>query len=71
MILFVVYGAWLSLVERTVRDREVAGSNPVAPTIDRKRDFLIENPFLFICAGMGAHSKKLLTGENTCETFLE
>ena len=26
-------GAWLSLVERTVRDREVAGSNPVAPTI--------------------------------------
>ena len=25
-------GAWLSLVERPVRDREVAGSNPVAPT---------------------------------------
>ena len=25
-------GAWLSLVERSVRDREVAGSNPVAPT---------------------------------------
>ena len=28
-----VVGAWLSLVERTVRDREVGGSNPLAPTI--------------------------------------
>ena len=28
-------GAWLSLVERCVRDAEVAGSNPVAPTILR------------------------------------
>ena len=27
-------GAWLSLVERCVRDAEVAGSNPVVPTID-------------------------------------
>ena len=26
------YGAWLSLVERSVRDREVVGSNPIAPT---------------------------------------
>ena len=26
------YGAWLSLVERHVRDVEVASSNPVAPT---------------------------------------
>ena len=26
------HGAWLSLVERCVRDAEVAGSNPVAPT---------------------------------------
>jgi hypothetical protein len=26
-------GAWLSLGERTVRDREVGGSNPLAPTI--------------------------------------
>ena len=25
-------GAWLSLVERTVRDREVGGSNPLGPT---------------------------------------
>src|SRR5262249_30017279 len=28
----VVSGAWLSLVERSVRDREVEGSNPFAPT---------------------------------------
>ncbi len=26
------FGAWLSLVERSVRDREVGGSNPLAPT---------------------------------------
>lgn len=26
-------GMWLSLVERLVRDQEVAGSNPVIPTI--------------------------------------
>src|SRR5437899_3355898 len=29
-------GAWLSLVERSVRDREVGGSNPLAPTISFK-----------------------------------
>ena len=28
-------GVWLSLVERTVRDREVGGSNPPTPTIQR------------------------------------
>ena len=27
---------WLSLVERIVRDDEVAGSNPVIPTISKK-----------------------------------
>jgi hypothetical protein len=26
-------GAWLSLVERLVRDQEAGGSNPLAPTI--------------------------------------
>ena len=30
--LYMSTGAWLSLVERLVRDQEVAGSNPVAPT---------------------------------------
>ena len=29
-------GVWLSLVERFVRDEEVAGSNPVTPTISFK-----------------------------------
>ena len=28
-----VIGAWLSLVERLVRDQEAGGSNPLAPTI--------------------------------------
>ena len=27
------YGAWLSLVERCVRDAEVVGSNPFAPNL--------------------------------------
>ncbi len=31
-LLHSLIGAWLSLVERYVRDVEVAGSNPVAPT---------------------------------------
>ena len=33
-------GAWLSLVERSVRDREVAGSNPVAPIRKRRNTSL-------------------------------
>ena len=33
-------GAWLSLVERCVRDAEVAGSNPVAPTIGQTPEHL-------------------------------
>ena len=31
MNIVVGYGVWLSLVERYVRDVEVAGSNPVTP----------------------------------------
>src|SRR5215213_1366049 len=31
-------GAWLSLVERSVRDREVGGSNPLAPTFSFRED---------------------------------
>ena len=31
------FGAWLSPVERTVRVREVVGSNPAAPTNDYHR----------------------------------
>ena len=35
-IIALLVGAWLSLVERTVRDREVGGSNPLAPTKNLK-----------------------------------
>jgi hypothetical protein len=35
-IIHLLVGAWLSLVERSVRDREVGGSNPLAPTIQIK-----------------------------------
>ncbi len=31
-------GLWLSLVERCVRDAEAAGSNPVNPTRDQRRE---------------------------------
>jgi hypothetical protein len=43
---------WLSLVERCVRDAEVAGSNPVIPTIF--------NPIGMIPIGSGS-SKPLLS----------
>ena len=31
----IFFGAWLSLVERLVRDQEAGGSNPLAPTTKR------------------------------------
>lgn len=37
---FCFVGLWLSLVERSVRDREVAGSNPVNPTIFSPRKII-------------------------------
>ena len=43
--------AWLSLVERCVRDAEVAGSNPVAPTLIKpgvSRVFLFESAYSFL-----------------------
>ena len=36
-VLHIQDGAWLSLVERCVRDAEVAGSNPVAPILKPHR----------------------------------
>ena len=36
-----MHGAWLSLVERCVRDAEVAGSNPVAPIFNFKAGRII------------------------------
>ena len=35
IIIFVVDGAWLSLVEHLAWDQGAAGSNPAAPTINR------------------------------------
>lgn len=47
-------GLWLSLVERSVRDREVAGSNPVNPTI-----FLLISEFPpFFCCEISAFAVK-------------
>ena len=42
-----IFGMWLSLVERCVRDAEVAGSNPVTSTI-KKRYQMKGVSFLFI-----------------------
>ena len=39
--------AWLSLVERYVRDVEVAGSNPVASTFYESGDLLFPDFFVF------------------------
>ena len=43
-VLINTIGAWLSLVERFVRDEEVVGSNPVAPIFYAQKylDFLSE-----------------------------
>ena len=38
-------GTWLSLVERCVRDAEVAGSNPVVPTMKTKGLTNVVSPF--------------------------
>ncbi len=56
-------GAWLSLVERPVRDREVAGSNPVAPT---KRDFHFRRRSLFYIIGKSPESYDTKTFRTGC-----
>src|SRR5256885_15623423 len=48
------HGAWLSLVERSVRDREVVGSNPIAPTYNphkHEREAVKRFPFVFMAEG--------------------
>ncbi len=42
-------GAWLSLVERCVRDAEAAGSNPVAPSWLDMRPFSEKTERLSLC----------------------
>ena len=49
-------GLWLSLVERSVRDREVAGSNPVNPTISSLKS---QNCTVFCCE-IGAFAVKVV-----------
>ena len=48
-------GVWLSLVERYVRDVEVAGSNPVTPTND---EGILEEGFLFLLLRDSSRPKK-------------
>ncbi len=63
-------GAWLSLVERSVRDREVGGSNPLAPTISFKntvaiiwRPYLFAAPFLAVKLLFRTADCRLATGD--------
>lgn len=61
------HGMWLSLVERSVRDREVEGSNPFIPTIitERCRSLVYRNS-LENCRGVchrGFESHSLLQSE--------
>ena len=50
---YTIVGAWLSLVERSVRDAEVGGSNPLAPTTEQRgsNDILVVAPLLYIFDG--------------------
>ena len=56
-------GVWLSLVERVVRDDEVASSNLVTPT-KKKRQFSFRRlPFLFVLFFVLLSSLKLSFSE--------
>lgn len=60
------FGLWLSLVEHRVRDAGVAGSNPVNPTIDRKRPGHM--PWPFLCAEIFRRKGGLLSsGRGVCK----
>ena len=43
-----VFGAWLSLVERLVRDQEVQSSNLCAPTINGRNQIRAAHGFEFV-----------------------
>ena len=59
--IFVIIEAWLSLVERCVRDAEAVGSNPVASTVNLS---VHETDRFFECAKHGTNlaSESLVTG---------
>jgi hypothetical protein len=57
-------GVWLSSVEHTVRDREVEGSNPSAPT-NSPRPFKVEGLFFYaggILLGFGLRGELARSG---------
>ncbi len=56
-IVHIVVGMWLSLVERSVRDADVAGSNPVIPTIIRSEFLSSQRRFYF----PQIHKKKIIS----------
>lgn len=55
-------GTWLSLVEHSVWDRRVAGSNPVTPTIELKKDY-------FIIGISFANDEVVFFGMNACSSL--
>ena len=69
---FIYFEAWLSLVERCVRDAEVVGSNPVASTNKKPEIPQGISVFLFvnttesnwqgICAAEGVDARSATTG---------
>ena len=67
------YGVWLSLVERYVRDVEVAGSNPVTPTFEKrilsdKDSFLLQAEiFLRACRMKAEEIRKRAAAGQTAE----
>ena len=63
--ILVFYGidAWLSLVERCVRDAEAAGSNPVA---SMKPEFLVESRFSGFFNVMSSRAKYFSENKNSC-----
>ena len=66
-IIALLVGAWLSLVERSVRDREVGGSNPLAPT---KHINNLRPPALAVVFSVGLHyllAMRRHYGHRACE----
>ena len=59
-------GAWLSLVERTVRVREVGGSNPLAPTISFHLNYYNLSLFCVVLIAQGFVKGSRLPSKSLC-----
>ncbi len=57
------YGVWRSLVARFVRDEEVAGSNPVTPTVER----LVRDIFGFWTGTVELYVQQQSTAARQCK----